>query len=178
MTPDRALPSDEVFDVYVDTDFAGSGQTRRSTSGGVLVYHEHCVKHYSVTQSTLCLSSGESELHGIPKGVSTGLGMQSNAKDLGFDIAVRIHSDVCAAIGIACRRGLGQIKHLDVEDLWVQQKIRDRSVDLVEVLGAENPADILTKDVAADLFNKMFQHIATVYLDGRASAASELPKEE
>ena len=70
--------------------------------------------------------------------------MQSIAKDLGLDLSVRIHSDACAAIGIKRRRGLEQIRHLGVEDLVVQQKIRNRSVDLVKVLGIENPADILT----------------------------------
>ena len=108
------------------------------------MHNGHGVKPYSVTQSTLCLSSGRNELHGISKGVSTGHGMQSIAKYLGFDISVSIHSDACAAIGIARRRGLGQIRHLDVEDLWVQQNIRDRSVDLVKVLGTENPADTPT----------------------------------
>ena len=58
-------PSDEIFDVHADTDFVGCGQTRRSTSGRIIVYNGRCVKHYSVTQSTLCLRSGESELHGI-----------------------------------------------------------------------------------------------------------------
>ena len=43
----------------------------------MIMYNGHCVKHCSDTQSTLCLSSGESELHGISKGVSTGPGMQS-----------------------------------------------------------------------------------------------------
>ena len=103
--------------------------------------------------------------------------MQSIAKDLGFDISVRIRSDTCAAICIARKRGLGQIRHLNVEDQWMQQKIRDRSLDLVKVLGAENPADILTIYVAADLLNKMLQKIGMVYLDGRASAAPQLPKE-
>ena len=105
----------------------------------------------------MCLSRGENELHGISKGVSVGLGMQSIARDLGLDIAVRIHSDARAAIGIARRRGLGQFKHLVVGYLWVQQKIRDGSVDIVKVFGAENTADILTKyvAVAADRLNKM-----------------------
>ena len=76
--------------------------------------------------------------------MSVGLGMQSIAKDLGFNISVRIHSDACAAVGIARRRGLGKTRHLDFEDLWGQQKISDRSVDLVRTLGIENPADTLT----------------------------------
>ena len=122
-------------------------------------------------------SNGESSLHGISKVVSVGLGMQNIAKDLGSDISVRIHSDACAAIGIARRRGLGKIRHLDVEELWVQQTIRDRSVDLVKVLGTENSADLLTTHVAADLLNQMPQKFGMVYMDGRASAAPELPKE-
>ena len=77
-------PSADVFEVYVDTEFAVCGQTRRSTSGGTYLYHGHRVKHCGVTQSTLSLSSGESELDGISNGVSTALGMQSVARDLGF----------------------------------------------------------------------------------------------
>ena len=104
--------------------------------------------------------------------------MQSIANDLGFDISVRIHSDACAAIGVARRRGLGKIRHLEVEDLWVQQKIRHRSVNLVKVLGTDDPADILTTDVAADLLKKMLEPIGMVQMDGRSSEAPELPKEQ
>ena len=53
-------PSGEILDVYVDTVFAGCGQSRRSTSGGIIMYNGHSVKHYSVIQSTLCHSRGES----------------------------------------------------------------------------------------------------------------------
>ena len=101
------------------------------------MYNGHCVKHYSVKRSSLDLSSWESELHGISKGVSTGLGMQSIARDLQFEISDRIHSNACAAIGIARRRGLGKIRHLDVENLWVRQKIRDCGVDRVKVSGTD-----------------------------------------
>ena len=38
-------PSDEIFDVNVDTDFAGFGQTQQSTSGGIMMCNGHCVKH-------------------------------------------------------------------------------------------------------------------------------------
>ena len=43
----------------VDTDFAGCLSTRRSTSGGVCMRGAHLVKHWSVTQSTVTLSSAE-----------------------------------------------------------------------------------------------------------------------
>ena len=77
-------PSAEVFEVDVDTDFAGCGQTRQSTSSGTILYHGHCVKHWSVAQSPLSSSSGESELHGISKGVSTALGCNRWRKTQAF----------------------------------------------------------------------------------------------
>ena len=172
-----AIPAEDHIDVFVDTDFAGCAQTRRSTSGGIIMYHGHCVKHWSVTQSTLSLRTGESELHGISKGVSAGLGMKSLINDLGFKVKVKVHSDACAAIGMARRRGLGRVRHLDVEDLWVQAKVRDGHIDLVKVKGSENPADILTKYVSADILQQMLQRINLKFLDGRSPAAPELPPE-
>ena len=49
--------------VYLDTEFAGSKATRRSTSGGVAMRGTHLIKSYSQTQSTVCLSSAEAELN-------------------------------------------------------------------------------------------------------------------
>ena len=37
----------------------------------------HCIRHWATKQTTLSLSSGESELHGIPKGIRNGIGFQS-----------------------------------------------------------------------------------------------------
>ena len=105
----------------------------------------HCIKHWSSTQTTLSLSSGESELHGIAKGMAHAIGFQSMCNDLGNKKPVRVHSDATAAIGIARRRGLGKLRHLDVEDLWVQEAIRTGKVELVKVLGTHNPADLFTK---------------------------------
>ena len=97
------------------------------------------MKHWSKTQPTVALSSGEAELQGIGSGISQGLGMQSIARDLGFELKVRVHSDATAAIGIARRRGLGKVRHLDCADLWIQEKIRTGAVQICKVPGADNP---------------------------------------
>ena len=105
------------LDVYVDTDFAGCSNSRRSTSGGVALYGGCNVKHWSKTQTTVALSSGEAELHGIAAGMAQGLGLQALARDLGFEFALTLHSDATAGIGIARRRGMGKIRHLECTDL-------------------------------------------------------------
>ena len=56
-----------------------------------------------------------------------------------------MHSDATAAIGITWRRGMGRIKHLDVLDLWVQEKFNSKAATIDKVLGADHPADLHTK---------------------------------
>lgn len=48
----------------VDADYAGCLVTRRSTSGGVAQRSKHLLKHWSATQPTMTLSSGEAEFEG------------------------------------------------------------------------------------------------------------------
>ena len=105
------------LDVYVDTDFAGCSNSRRSTNGGVTLYGGCSVKHRSNTQPTVALSSSEAELHGIAAGIAQGMGLQALARDLGFEAPLTLHSDATAAIGIARKSGMRKIRHLDCTDL-------------------------------------------------------------
>ena len=75
------------------------------------------VKHWSKTQRTIALSSGEAELNGIGAGIAQGLGVQSICRDLGYHYSSSFHSDATAATGIARRRGMGSIRHLDTTKL-------------------------------------------------------------
>ena len=129
------------------------------------------VKHWSKTQTTIALSSGEAELHGIAAGIAQGLGVQSLARDLGWSIGVNIHSDATAALGICRRRGLGKIRHLDVTDLWCQEKVRSGAISLHKVLGSENPADIMTKYTGRIILEKMLGRVNMQALPGRAACA-------
>ena len=160
--------------VYVDTEFGGCQTTRRSTSGGVALRGRHPVKHWSVTQPTIALSSGEAELGGICRGASLALGLQSLAKDLGIELNVHIYTDATAAIGICRRRGLGKIRHLHVSDLWVQDRLKRKDFTLTKVAGANNPADLLTKHVSRDIMKKHMDMIGIRPEVGRAGSAPTL----
>ena len=166
------------IDLYVDTDFAGCRETTRSTSGGVATVGGTNIKHWSKTQPTIALSSGEAELNGIGAGIAQGLGVRSICNDLGYNYHLRIHSDATAAIGIARRRGMGKIRHLDTTDLWVQEVIRSGRVELVKVLGTENPADILTKYIERPLLQKMLAKMGMVQMEGRAACAPAIAAKE
>ena len=51
----------------------------------------HLLKHWSSTQQTVALSSGEAELKGIVKGAAEGMGIQNIAKDLSIYYDVHIY---------------------------------------------------------------------------------------
>ena len=132
------------------------------------------IKHYSKTQSTIALSSGEAELSGICAGAAQALGLQALATDMGWSLAIRVHSDATAAIGIANRRGLGKIRHLHCSDLWIQEAIRQERLQLVKVLGTENPADAMTKYLDGPALMKAMSRMNLEFRDGRAECAPEL----
>ena len=99
------------------------------------------------------------------------MGLQSLLRDLGWDVTINIWSDATAAIGIARRKGLGQIRHLDCTDLWVQDKIRSKQIVLQKVLGAENPADIMTKYVDRKTLDMAMPKLGLYSVSGRPASA-------
>ena len=100
---------DGTVTVYVDSDHAGCLVTRKSTTGLIAFLGTHCVKHSSNLQSTIALSSGESEFYGLVKAGATGLGLRSLLEDWGIETHVRLRTDSSAAKATTSRLGLGKL---------------------------------------------------------------------
>ena len=167
------------IDVYTDTDWAGCPKTRKSTSGGVVMLGSHAMKHWSSTQTSIALSSGEAEFAGVIRGAGQGLGYQALLNDLGVALPLRVWTDSSAAIGICSRQGLGKLRHLDTHTLWIQQAVRTRRLDLKKVPGEQNPADLLTKHSNS---RQRLEDLVTLfgcrYMGGRAENAPQVRKGE
>ncbi len=163
------------IDVYVDADWAGCPKTRKSTSGGCVMLGRHTIKHWSSTQPSVSLSSGEAEFYGVVRGTGQGLGYQSLLKDLGMSVPLRVWTDSSAALGICSRQGLGKLRHLDTHTLWVQLAVRSKRVVLKKILGEENPADLLTKhNLTQERIVKLVDLFDCRYREGRAETAPKM----
>ena len=160
------------FDVFVDSDWAGCKATARSTSGGAAKFGWHTIKTWSTTQTVIALSSGEAELFSLTKGAAQTLGLISLARDLGLELEGTLHTDANAAIGIAAREGLGKVRHLNVQYLWIQDRVRGGDIKLSKVPGPENPADLLTKHLAAA---DVLRHLETLCCTLHSSRADIAP---
>ena len=132
----------------------------------------HLIKSWSSTQASISLSSGEPEFYGVVKASGVSLGYQALLKDVALAIPIRVWTDSTATMGICGRQGLGKLRHVDTQCLWIQQRVRDGSVDLRKVRGEENPADLFTKHLTSrDKIKSLLDLFGCQYRDGRAEAA-------
>jgi len=141
----KKQPNTNYIEVWVDTDFAGCKRTRKSTSGGMIMIGGHMIKCWSKTQNIIALSSGEAEYYGMVQGASIAMGIRSMLADMGVHMKIRLRTDATAAKGIASRRGLGKIRHIEVHQLWLQEKVNNQDIEVMKVKGEVNLADALTK---------------------------------
>ena len=137
--------------VWSDSDFAGCTRTRKSTSAGVLMFGNHMWKSWSTNQAVIALSSGEAKYYALVKAGSIGLGAQAIAREMGigFDNPIELNSGVSAVIGISSRVGSGKVRHIEVTQLWLQDKVSSKEVVLIKVGTDESLDDALTKGVDA-----------------------------
>ncbi|CAK0813925.1 unnamed protein product [Prorocentrum cordatum] len=156
--------------VYVDSDHAGCAVTRKSTGGFVAMLGHHVIKHGSNLQSTVSLSSGESEYYALVKGGSVGLGLHSLFADWGLDLKVELASDSSAARGHVQRRGLGKMRHVQSRYLWIQERVGKGDLSIAAVPGKNNVADVLTKSVGGSLLRR---HMATLNIWDRAPSSTQ-----
>ena len=162
------------FQVYSDANWAGCHKTRKSTSGGVVMIGKHVIKTWSRNQSTIALSSAESELNATIKAAAEGLGMVAMSEDFGDKFNVRLHVDASAALGVIQRKGIGKIRHLHTGSLWIQEQPVRNTVTFAKIKGTSNPAELFTKYLSREVIDKHCAEIGASCETGRASQAAQL----
>ena len=53
--------------------------------------------------------------------------------------------DASAAIGIAMRRGLGIVRHIELNEVWLQEQVARGHISICKVDGKKTYADSITK---------------------------------
>jgi hypothetical protein len=95
------------------------------------------------------------------------MGAKAMLKDVGIEAIVILKTDANAAIGVASRRGMGKIRHIEVNQLWLQDKVSKKEVKVVKIKGDENPADHLTKFLSQNGIKQHMDWIGQRYVKGR-----------
>ena len=119
------------------------------------MHGSHLLHHWASSQQIIATSSAESELYALCRCAAQTLGAISMARDLGDHKNGNVSVDSSATLAIVHRKGLGKIRHLDVQYLWMQDCIRQKQILVEKVKGQENMADILTKHVCCEILGRI-----------------------
>ena len=153
-------------DVYVDANCADCLATRKSTSGGVVIVGVHVLGCWSCTQSTIALSSAESEYIAIVRGSAEGIGLCSVLMDFRTEASLRVWTDSSAARSICLRQGIGHVKHLATKILWVQQRVKRKELQIMKEKTEKNTADLMTKYLTNDRTQYLMKMLTLEARDG------------
>ncbi|KAM2303958.1 hypothetical protein ACFXTH_023714 [Malus domestica] len=135
---------------YVDSDYAGDLDKRRSTTGFVFTIAGGPVSWRSILQSTVGLSTTEAEYMAVTEAIKEAIWLQGLLDDLGVQQDhVDVHCDSQSAIHLAKNQvHHARTKHIDVRFHFVREVIDEGDILLQKIGTADNPADMLTKPVS------------------------------
>ena len=127
--------------VFVDSDWAGCHETRRSTSGVSLFVLGANILSHSRTQATVALSSGEAELYAIGSGIADALFVRSLVEEskLFQKSNIFVSTDSNVGKSIVSRFGASRkTKHVHLRFLYMQELVVSGMVRMRKVLGTLN----------------------------------------
>ena len=152
--------------VYTDSDYAGDKETRRSVTGFIIYLRGVPVSWKSRGQKCVTLSSTEAEFVALSEAAKeikfVVQVLRSMKMQVKMPIVVRV--DNVGAIGLSKNLSTSQrTKHIDVRYHFVREFVEEKMIEIVFVRSEENHADIFTKNVSGDVFEKHAKHFVGKY---------------
>ena len=145
-------------EVFSDANWAGCKKTRKSTTSFMVFLNGSLIQSCCKVQSSIALSSAESELYagcaGLVDGIQIAtvlrflLGDEHVCPNDGSRVRLKLYCDSSAARGVMQRLGSGKIKHINIRHLWVQDLLKKRLFELNKVPTKHNVADLNTKKLS------------------------------
>jgi hypothetical protein len=141
---------------WADSDWASDSTTRRSTTGYMIKLAGGIFSWNSRAQKTVALSSTEAEYMSLSDTSRQCVWVNSLLGELGLTLApIPLCGDNQGAIFMGSNPVQERrIKHIDIRYHYIRQALRKGQVELFFVDGAENPADMLTKNLGHVKFLK------------------------
>ena len=82
--------------------------------------------------------------------------------------------DASVALDIINRKGLGRTSHIDTGMFWIEQTAAEKRLEHGKVLGTDDPADLMTKHLSADMIERHCAKLSASWPGGRADKAPNI----
>ncbi|GAB2294239.1 hypothetical protein Dimus_038287 [Dionaea muscipula] len=139
---------------FVDSDYAGDRDSRKSTTSYVVTLAGNCISWKSQLQPLVALSSTEAEYIAITDCFKEAIWIQGLLKEISvLDRNCTVYTDSQSALHL-CKNPVHheRTKHVDVRFHFVRDIIAAGTLDISKVPTEDNPADMGTKIVTYGKF--------------------------
>ena len=148
---------DIILTAYSDADWAGDLDNRKSRSGYVILCNNSVFIWSSKLQVCVALSSTEAEYIALSNAIRDIVWSRNMVNELGFfqDEPTVIFEDNASTIKIAeSRKQLPGVKHIDIRHHFIRDRIASKEVILQHKSTTEMMADVFTKQLPTQLFER------------------------
>lgn len=142
-----------IFTRFVDSDWAGSLEDRKSTTGYFYQVYGMTVCWSTRKQSTVVISSTKAEYIALAESAREGIWLSNILTE--FDVpkgAFTIYEDNQSYIKLTQKTEHKRLKHVDVKFNFIKELVENKSVIIKYVCTKEQIADILTKNLTKEKF--------------------------
>eukprot|EP00833_Pecoramyces_ruminatium_P015872 jgi/Orpsp1_1/1189904/evm.model.d7180000075388.1 len=149
--------------IYVDADFAGDKETRKSTSGHVVLIGSGPTSWYSKAQHCISLSTAESEYYSLVECAKECLWYKNLFKELNLNYSdIIINVDNQAAIFNAKNETINpKSRHIDLRYHKVRELVKNKTIKLEYIKSEDNLAEGFTKYLNSSLMTKFRNELLT-----------------
>ncbi|MCO5551867.1 hypothetical protein L7F22_005373 [Adiantum nelumboides] len=149
---------------YVDSDYAGSVDSRKSTTGWIYTFAGSAISWRSVLQDCTSISTTKPEYVALSEACKEAIWLARLVKDLGLEQCLLVlHCDNQSAIALAKNLVFhSRTKHIDVRYHFSRKCLANKNLYLVKIPTLENTADALTKSLSSH----QFQHCRQLWALG------------
>ena len=154
---DARFEGNIIIEAYVDSDWAGDPDTRRSTCGYIVHVNGCPVSWKSRTMKTMALSSCEAEFMSLTEVCREVMWMCRFFDELGIEYHMpEIYSDSSSALNwtedpIQHQRN----KHVEVKYYYVRDMVAGGNVKTFKITSINNISDIMTKPVGKQILTRL-----------------------
>ena len=144
---------------YADADWGGDLDTRRSTTGYLFKVYGGVVAWKSRRQPTVALSTTEAEYMASADATRQAVWLRLLLDDLQLGLGedpLPIFNDNAGTIALSKNPVYHErSKHIGLRHHFLREKVEDNTISLTHVRSADNLADLLTKSLPRETFDRL-----------------------
>ena len=145
-------------DIYIDADYAGDHNTRRSTSGMITIMNNGPISWSSRLQKVCAQSSAESEIYAVTDSVKEAIHIrllceESEIRERNVPLTIWEDNTACIHLGHGLR-GSKAAKHFEVRLRFLNEQIHNNVIEFSKIDTKDQLADGFTKALSGPDFFK------------------------